>query len=157
MFSWTCIFTIDANLISNIIDSYKDGNYDFTPMFSYIAPMLKKYDLRYCNQESTIGGRNLGISAYPGFNSPDEIGKTLVDMGFNMVSLANNHSLDKGVVAVNYSNEFWKDNFSWIFFKRIIFVILSELNLYIAFFIKIGIVFISEFISYNKIVSSDNK
>ena len=36
-------------------------------------------------------------------------------------------------------------------------VILSEPKLYTAFFIKIGIVFNSEFISYNKIVSSDNK
>lgn len=85
-----------------------DGSYSFKSMFSYIEPMLKNYDLRYCNQESTIGGRSLGISAYPGFNSPDEIGDTLVDMGFNMVSLANNHSLDKGSQAVSYSNSFWK-------------------------------------------------
>ena len=85
-----------------------DGSYDFTDMFTYISPMLKNYDLRYCNQESTIGGKNLGISAYPGFNSPDEIGDNLVEMGFNMVSLANNHSLDKGSQAVSYSNSFWK-------------------------------------------------
>jgi len=107
------IFMVGDVLIhkSVYLDAYndEDGTYNFTPMFSYIAPMLKKYDLRYCNQESTIGGRNLGISAYPGFNSPREIGDNLVDMGFNMVSLANNHSLDKGVAAVNYSNEFWKD------------------------------------------------
>ena len=95
--------------VLNDADPDEDGNYEFRSMFSYIEPMLKNYDVRYCNQESTIGGRNLGISAYPGFNSPDEIGKILVDMGFNMVSLANNHSLDRGVQAVNYSNEFWKD------------------------------------------------
>ena len=44
-----------------------------------------------------------------------------------------------------------------IFFKSMTLVILSEPKLYTAFFIKIGIVFNSEFISYNKIVSSDNK
>ena len=94
--------------VLNDADPDGDGNYEFRSMFSYIEPMLKKYDLRYCNQESTIGGKNLGISAYPGFNSPDEIGDTLVDMGFNMVSLANNHTLDRGTAAVNYSNNYWK-------------------------------------------------
>ena len=91
------------------LDALKDdGTYDFSSMFTYIAPILKNYDLRYCNQESTIGGKNLGISAYPGFNSPDEIGDELVKIGFNMVSLANNHSLDRGVAAVNYSNNYWR-------------------------------------------------
>lgn len=91
------------------LDALKDdGTYDFSKMFEHIAPIIQKYDLRYCNQESTIGGKNLGISAYPGFNSPDEIGDELVKIGFNMVSLANNHSLDKGIQAVTYSNNYWK-------------------------------------------------
>ena len=106
------IFMVGDVLINQAVlndaDPDGDGNYEFRSMFSYIEPMLKKYDLRYCNQESTIGGKNLGISAYPGFNSPDEIGDTLVDMGFNMVSLANNHTLDRGTAAVNYSNNYWK-------------------------------------------------
>ncbi len=95
--------------VLNDADPDGDGKYSFRSMFSYIEPLLKNYDLRYCNQESTIGGKNLGISAYPGFNSPDEIGDTLVDMGFNMVSLANNHTLDRGIQAVNYSNNYWKN------------------------------------------------
>lgn len=106
------IFMVGDVLIhkSVLLDAEQsDGSYDFTDMFTYISPMLKNYDLRYCNQESTIGGKSLGYSAYPGFNSPDEIGNNLVDMGFNMVSLANNHSLDKGSQAVSYSNSYWKD------------------------------------------------
>ena len=85
-----------------------NGNYDFSHMFTNIEPMIKDYDLKYMNQESTIGGKNLGISAYPSFNSPDEIGDNLVDIGFNMVSLANNHSLDRGANALLYSNNYWK-------------------------------------------------
>ena len=85
-----------------------DGTYDFHHMFTDIAPIIKKYDLRYCNMESTIGGSALGISGYPSFNSPDEIGDELVNVGFNMISLANNHALDRGEDAVLYSNEFWK-------------------------------------------------
>ena len=89
-------------------DAYESGTYNFHKMFEYIEPILKKYDLKYCNQESTIGGSALGISGYPAFNSPDEIGDELVNFGFNLISLANNHALDRGIDAVLYSNEFWK-------------------------------------------------
>lgn len=93
---------------------YKDAyvsetdSYDFHKMFTEIEPIIKKYDLKFCNQESTIGGRSLGISGYPSFNSPDEIGDELVDLGFNLISLANNHALDRGEDAVLYSNSYWK-------------------------------------------------
>ena len=89
-------------------DAYENGTYKFHKMFTEIEPILKKYDLKYCNMESTIGGKNLGISGYPSFNSPDEIGDEIVDLGFNLISLANNHALDKGESAVLYSNNFWK-------------------------------------------------
>ena len=34
----------------------EDGTYDFHYMFTDIEPIIKKYDLKFCNQESTIGG-----------------------------------------------------------------------------------------------------
>lgn len=86
-----------------------DGTYNFHSMFTDIEPIIKKYDLKFCNQESTIGGSTLGISGYPSFNSPDEIGDELVNLGFNLISLANNHALDKGEDAVYYSNSYWKN------------------------------------------------
>ena len=93
---------------------YKDAyvresdSYDFHYMFTDIEPIITKYDLKFCNQESIIGGKTLGISGYPSFNSPDEIGDELVNLGFNLISLANNHTLDKGENAVLYSNSYWK-------------------------------------------------
>jgi len=86
----------------------EDGTYDFSHMFKEIEPILQNYDLKFCNQESTIGGNYLGISGYPNFNSPDEIGDEIVNIGFNMISLANNHVMDKGEDAVLYSNSYWK-------------------------------------------------
>lgn len=90
-------------------DAYSNGVYNFHHMFTSIEPIIKKYDLKYCNMESTIGGKSLGISGYPSFNSPDEIGDEIVNLGFNLISLANNHALDKGEKAVLYSNDFWKN------------------------------------------------
>ena len=82
--------------------------YDFSDMISLVKPMIENYDLKYYNQETIIGGKNLGVSHYPRFNSPDEIGDNMVDLGFNLVSLANNHALDKDEAGILYSNEYWK-------------------------------------------------
>lgn len=98
----------------------EDGTYDFHYMFTDIEPIIKKYDLKFCNQESNIGGKTLGISGYPSFNSPDEIGDELVNLGFNLISLANNHTLDKGEDAALYSNSYWKSknvNFAGSYFS----------------------------------------
>ena len=84
----------------------EDGTYDFSKMFTDIRPIIKDYDLKYCNQESIIGGFN--PSGYPNFNSPEEIGNNLVDLGFNMVSLANNHAFDKGEKGILNSVSYWK-------------------------------------------------
>lgn len=86
-----------------------NGNYDFSKMFTEIAPLIQNYDLKYYNQETIIGGKNLGVSHYPRFNSPDEIALNLMDIGFNMVSLANNHTMDKGEEGILYSVNFWRD------------------------------------------------
>lgn len=87
------------------IDSW---NYDFKPMMTSIKEYVKGYDLKYYNQETIIGGKNLGVSTYPCFNSPDEIADAMLDMGFNMVSLANNHTLDRGESAILYSTgQYW--------------------------------------------------
>ena len=86
-----------------------NGNYDFSYMFTDIKPLIENYDLKYYNQETIIGGKNLGVSHYPTFNSPDEIALNLIDLGFNVVSLANNHTLDKGEKGILYSVNFWRD------------------------------------------------
>ena len=89
--------------------SLGNNNYDFSKMFTDVAPLIKDYDLKYYNQETIIGGKDLGVQHYPRFNSPDEIALNLLDIGFNMVSLANNHSLDMNEVGVLNSVNFWRD------------------------------------------------
>ncbi|NLA33809.1 MAG: CapA family protein [Tenericutes bacterium] len=85
-----------------------DGTYNFLKQMELIKPLIKNYDLAFYNQESIIGGKSLGLSTYPRFNSPDEIGDCMVGLGFNMVSLANNHTLDKNEEGVLYSTAYWK-------------------------------------------------
>lgn len=99
----------DALLHSSVYnDAYKNGVYDFKPQLEYIKPIVQNYDLAFYNQESILGGTSLGLSSYPTFNSPWEFGDAMIDAGFNMVSLANNHTLDKGEKAILNSCEYWK-------------------------------------------------
>ena len=87
-----------------------DGSYDFKPQLEYMKPIVSKYDLAYYNQETVLGGKELGVSSYPRFNSPQEVGDAFIDAGFNMVSLATNHTMDKGEAGVLKSVEYWKSH-----------------------------------------------
>ena len=88
-------------------DAYKNGSYNFKPYLTLIKERIKDYDLAYYNQETILGGTSIGLSSYPSFNSPQELGDAMIDTGFNLVSLATNHTLDRGEKAVLLSREYW--------------------------------------------------
>ena len=88
-------------------EAYHDGTYDFKPYLKLIKEKVINYDLAYYNQETILGGTSIGLSSYPSFNSPQELGDDLIDAGFNLVSLATNHTLDRGEQAVLLSREYW--------------------------------------------------
>ena len=89
-------------------DAYKNGVYNFDSQLEYIKPIVQNYDLAFYNQESILGGTELGLSDYPTFNSPWEFGDAMINSGFNLVSLANNHTMDRGEKAILNSCEYWK-------------------------------------------------
>lgn len=77
-----------------------DGNYDFLPMLIETKPLLQAPDFLMANLESIPGGVEIGLSTYPSFNSPKEIITNLQSLGVDMVVGANNHTLDRGLRAV---------------------------------------------------------
>lgn len=85
-----------------------DGGWDFTKQIGRIGEIAKNYDLAYYNQETILGGEELGLSNYPMFNSPQEFGRDMVNMGFNLVSTATNHALDRWGAGIEASKKFWK-------------------------------------------------
>ena len=100
---------VGDNLIHDKIYNYvyNNGKYDFSTIFEFMKPVIQKYDLAYYNQETILGGSDIGLSSYPAFNSPQEAGDAMIDTGFNLVSLATNHTLDRGEVAVINSSNYW--------------------------------------------------
>ena len=86
-----------------------DGSYDFTPIFANTREDIEAVDLALVNQEVIIGGKELGVSGYPAFNAPFEIGDALVEAGFDVVCHATNHALDRGKTGVVNCLDYWED------------------------------------------------
>ena len=108
----TSLIMVGDNLIHSSI--YEEANrnanyegYDFKPMYKMIKSIVSNYDIAYYNQETIIGGSEIGLSSYPAFNSPYEVADAMIDAGFNLVSLATNHTLDRGKQAVLNSRNYW--------------------------------------------------
>ena len=100
---------VGDNLIHDKIynEAKTNNSYDFTKMYSLVKEEVKNYDLAYYNQETILGGSEIGVSSYPAFNSPYEVGDAMIDAGFNLVSLATNHTLDRGEKAIINSRNYW--------------------------------------------------
>jgi len=88
-------------------DAVADGSFDFCPMFQQVKPILQKADIAFANQESMMGGADIGLSDYPMFNSPFEIGDALKDAGIDIVSMANNHTMDKRETGIREAIARW--------------------------------------------------
>ncbi|MDW7730294.1 MAG: CapA family protein [Bacillota bacterium] len=79
-----------------------DGRYDFSPTFEIIAPILQKADLAVADLETSQAGPDItfwgysGYTGYPLFNSPQELSVALRDAGISLMTLGNNHALDRG-------------------------------------------------------------
>lgn len=100
----------DTVVHNDLVNYAKKDNetYDFSPYFAEIKDIISSYDIAYYNQETTLGGKELGYTFYPTFNTPNEFGDAMIDAGFNTVSLANNHSYDRKEQAVINSVNYWK-------------------------------------------------
>ncbi len=93
-----------------VINSGKtaDGTYEYSHLFDKLQPEIQNADLAVIGQETVFGGEHLGYSGYPLFNSPSDMGKTLVKEGFDVVLHASNHVLDKWSEGVENTLAFWK-------------------------------------------------
>jgi len=74
----------------------KKSGYQFNKQLKNISSLLGKTDITIANLETIIAGNEIGLSSFPKFNGPVEIGYALKEMGVDLVTLANNHVLDRG-------------------------------------------------------------
>lgn len=105
-------YGVGDNLIHNCVywqaQNHAGGNgYDFKPMYELVANDIKSADISYINQETLLGGTQIGVSSYPLFNSPQELGFDMIELGFDLFSHATNHVFDKGEKGVKNTYEFY--------------------------------------------------
>lgn len=83
-------------------DAYNSntGTYDFSYVFKDIKTKIKTADIAVGNLETTFAGKSVGYSSYPTFNTPESLADNLKDLGLDVLTTANNHSLDKGYKGI---------------------------------------------------------
>ncbi len=103
----------DMLMHSRVIDSGKqeDGTYNFDHLFANVKDFIQAADIAIVNQETIMGGKELGYSGYPRFNSPYELADAEVKAGFNVILHATNHTTDKGKEAVLNCMDYWDSNY----------------------------------------------
>lgn len=84
--------------------------YDYTPLFSAVAPYISGADLAICGMETTLAPPGESPSGYPSFGAPDEIIPSLKASGWDGCSTANNHSADRGFVALSHNLDVFDAN-----------------------------------------------
>lgn len=85
-----------------------DGvSYNFDYCYEYVKPLIDG-DLNIINQETLICGEGFEISGSNfNFNSPTALGDAVIDMGFNVITMCNNHLLDKGESGLHACLNYW--------------------------------------------------
>jgi poly-gamma-glutamate capsule biosynthesis protein CapA/YwtB (metallophosphatase superfamily) len=84
-----------------------DGTYDFNKMFLHVKELMRQSEIVVANQESITAGKALGLASYPVFNSPYEIGDALKNSGVNLITMANNHTMDKKEAGILSAIAYW--------------------------------------------------
>ena len=108
----TIVMVGDILLHTPVEEAAKDdaGNYNFDFIFEDTKKDIVSADIAIVNQEVIIGGEELGVSGYPAFNAPTEIGDALVKAGFDVVCHGTNHALDKGKKGILNTLDYWEEN-----------------------------------------------
>ena len=97
----------------------KECNYDFSPQFRRVKPLLENAFL-VGNLETTFAGteqngRKIKYAGFPFFNTPDVLTDTLNDLGVDLLTLANNHIFDRGSAGARRTTEVLNSaDISWI-------------------------------------------
>ena len=81
-------------------DAYDSATdtYSYLPCFQYVKPWIEQADFAVGNFETTLNGPP--YSGYPQFCAPDALAYDAKAIGFDLMTTANNHCMDKGFGGV---------------------------------------------------------
>ena len=81
--------------------AHMDGDaYEFDSFFTSIAPSIQRADVAIGNLETVFMGEEKPYTGFPKFNTPDSLADTLRRVGFDVLTMANNHAFDHRLAGV---------------------------------------------------------
>lgn len=95
--------------VDNAAYDNETGTYDFSSMFKYVEKYFQNSTINIGNCESPMAGAERGYSGYPTFNAPEHLAVDLKELGVDIMTTANNHSLDKGYSGLSSTLDFLDD------------------------------------------------
>lgn len=103
--------------LGNVVEAAKYSEtggrvYNFKNQYKAVTSLISKADIAFINQETLMAGDDYKFSYYPRFNGPRDMGYDLVDSGFDIINIANNHMLDMGEDGLQKTIEFWRNETS---------------------------------------------
>ena len=90
-------------------DAKTANGYDFSYVFEDVKKYIQTADIAVGNLETTFTGSQAGYSGYPTFNTPEALAYNLKDLGFDVLTTSNNHSLDKGYKGIESTIHYLDD------------------------------------------------
>ena len=78
----------------------KRQTYNFDSFFTPVKDILSTGDWVIGNLETPLAGEAAGYTGYPLFNAPAQLADAAKKAGFNILTTANNHALDRGEKGV---------------------------------------------------------
>ncbi|SFU83783.1 CapA family protein [Butyrivibrio sp. M55] len=99
------------NLIHEPIYEYarnkEKGEFDF--LYEPFLDEIQSADIAALNAETVLVDKDSMVGGYPSFGSPSQVGEAIRRAGFDVVSCANNHALDRGIQGIDTTVDFYKD------------------------------------------------
>lgn len=95
--TFTIAATGDLLIHESVADAARTADgWDFSPMFTHVAPILSAADLAVCHLETPMSPNNAQLSYFPAFVVPRELASAIAHAGYDTCSLASNHATDGG-------------------------------------------------------------
>ena len=99
---------IHSTLYKQALQRTGGNGYDFRPVYEEVADLIKNADYAILNQETIITNK-FEPSNWPDFVTPEDCGDQMVELGFDAMSVSNNHLLDKGIEGLAATLEYWSE------------------------------------------------
>lgn len=98
--------------VSQSATNYAGGSgYDYSPMFTEVAPLLSAAQLAICHLETPLSPDNTNLSEWGSmsFNTPHEMATALAGAGYDGCEFASNHTMDRGLAGLGATEQVVRD------------------------------------------------